>query len=181
MAEQQVYIGLGSNLGDSRAILRYALEHIATIPHTSGLEVSSFYETPPISDIPQPNYINGVCRFKTNLEADVLFSHLQHIETLHGRTLQSEQPKNAPRRLDLDILFYGNGTYHAKGLEIPHPRWNQRLFVLIPLLDLTPTINVPNASGYTTVDIAGMIAAFPPGEKEQILPITEELSCIPFT
>ena len=124
--EQQVYVGLGSNLGDSEAILLSAVRCIEAIPGVTEVKVSFFYQTPPISDIPQPDYLNAVCSFRTLLKPRDLFSCLQAIENGHGRLAK---PKNAPRRIDLDILFYGNESYDDGDLKIPHPHWRERLFL----------------------------------------------------
>lgn len=175
----QVYIGLGSNQGDPLAILRSAITHIIAIPHVYDVQLSSFYETPPISDIPQPNYINGVCRLTTVLDVDTLFSHLQNIEKMHGRI---SRHKDAPRTLDLDILFYAGKSYYnpRNGLEIPHPRWAQRLFVLIPLRDLTNTITFRQDSGDVTADITTLVESFPLAERNQITHISEVMQCTQF-
>lgn len=135
-----VYLGLGGNIGDSLAVLTNTLSLISHLPGVTDLEVSSFYKTAPVSDIPQPDYLNAVCRFKTDLNARQLLGPLQAIEKSQGKF---PKPKNVPRILDIDILFFGTESHAAPDLEIPHPRWQERLFVVIPLLDLTTTITIP--------------------------------------
>ncbi len=146
MTWQTVYLGLGSNIGDSFSILKNALGEIGAIPGVSRLECSSIYETTPVSDIPQGNFLNCVCRLKTTLDPRVFFSMTEQIEKNLGKIPKN---KNAPRMLDIDILFFGNEPYQDEVLTIPHPRWKERLFVLIPLLDLTDNIDNINLRDYT--------------------------------
>lgn len=129
----EVYVGMGSNLGERKKSLVEALEVLQSHPAISQLRVSRFYETEPLSDIPQPDFINAVCRFETALEPFALLSLLQQIERTLGKV---EKPKNAPRPIDLDLLFYGDLEMCTETLEIPHPRWRERLFVLKPLSEL---------------------------------------------
>lgn len=136
-----VYIGLGSNLGDPAGMVAEALRMLEAI--TSDFTASPFYLTSPVSDLPQPDFVNAVCRFKTALSPVELFAELQKIERHLG---QSPKPKNAPRLIDLDILFFGQERLLTSVLEIPHPRWKERLFVLRPLADLTsfvPGTDIP--------------------------------------
>lgn len=134
MSLPDIYVGLGSNLGDPLAMLAKALCSLESLPGNSGLTVSPIYLTSPVSDLPQPDFLNAVCRFKTTLAPHTLFAELQRIEKNLG---QLPKPKNAPRLIDLDILFYGDLQIRSPDLEIPHPRWRERLFVLRPLADLT--------------------------------------------
>lgn len=137
-----VYVGLGSNLGDSQSLLNQALQSIGVIQGVQDLAASRFYLTTPVSTISQNHYLNAVCRFNTSLSAKKLLNDLQQIETALGKTIAME--KNSPRFIDLDILLFGLETHHEKGLEIPHPRWTQRLFVLVPLLDLATELMIPD-------------------------------------
>jgi 2-amino-4-hydroxy-6-hydroxymethyldihydropteridine diphosphokinase len=137
-----VYVGLGSNLGDSKALLAQALQSISALPEVHDLASSRFYITTPVSAIAQNDYLNAVCRFTTSFSAKELLSRLQQIEIALGKTAAIE--KNSPRYIDLDILLFGLETHHEKALEIPHPRWSQRLFVLIPLLDLATELQIPD-------------------------------------
>ena len=156
---KEVFLGLGGNIGDTRMILESTLEEIAAIPGTIEVTSSSFYKTAPVSDIPQDDYINAVCRCKTTLSVREFSEQLRRIETQHGKMVK---PKNYPRTIDIDILFFGNETYCKHDLEIPHPRWKERLFVLVPLKDLVDTI----AIGQDVFDVAKMIEAFPRAERE---------------
>lgn len=133
----EVYVGLGSNLGDPIEMVAEALRLLESLPSICEFAASPLYQTAPVSDMPQPDFVNAVCRFKTTLSPAELFADLQRIERRLG---QSPKPKNAPRLIDLDILFYGEEHILTEQLEIPHPRWKERLFVLRPLADLTATV-----------------------------------------
>lgn len=133
----QVFLGLGSNLGDRLALLQAALKQIEALPNTSHFQASKIYETSPVSPIPQGPFLNAACSFLTDLSPFELLSHLQQIETALGKT---PKPKTAPRLIDIDILLFGQMKIDTPTLQIPHPHWQERLFVLRPLLDLTEEI-----------------------------------------
>lgn len=154
-----VFVGLGGNLGEPQANLNAALNKIKEIG--SELKISKFYSTKPISTIEQPRFINAVCSFKTNLDPYALFLRLEEIETILGKV---KKTKDAPRLIDLDILFYGCEVYEKKGLLIPHAHWKERLFVLIPLLDLVKEIQV----GDKIWNIKQMIEGFPLVEVKEV-------------
>lgn len=143
MTKFPVYIGLGGNMGNPYTTLQSAVSQLSTLPKTQLSTVSRFYTTSPVGPIPQAPFINAVCCIVTELEPFELYLEMQRIETNLGKV---PKHKDAPRPVDLDLLFYGADSYCKHGLEIPHPRWKQRLFVLIPLADITPTIliNTPN-------------------------------------
>jgi 2-amino-4-hydroxy-6-hydroxymethyldihydropteridine diphosphokinase len=154
-----VIVGLGGNLGEPIVILKAALNKIKKLG--SELKVSRFYSTKPISAIAQPRFINAVCRFKTNLDPHALFLKLEEIETTLGKV---KKLKDAPRLIDLDILFYGCEIYEKEDLFIPHARWKERLFVLVPLLDLMEEVQV----GAKTWNIKQMIEGIPPIEVKEV-------------
>ena len=155
---ENVYLGLGGNIGDTPAIFDKALQLIQAIPGIYALQVSSYYLTTPVSPIPQNDYINAVAQFKTSLNAKILFSHLQKIERTLGKT---PKIKDAPRVIDLDILFFGCHYFHSRELVIPHPKWMERLFVLAPLCELTNEITFSDHNGYIqTVHLQTFIKNF---------------------
>jgi 2-amino-4-hydroxy-6-hydroxymethyldihydropteridine diphosphokinase len=169
MYRKKVYLGLGSNIGDSVDTVWHACQAIEAIDHVYDFVVSRLYQTAPVSDIPQPDYINAVCRFDTDFAVIELWERLQAIEKMLGKI---DKAKNAPRVIDIDILFYGSDSYDNAGLQIPHPRWKERLFVLVPLCDLEPLINVPIQScadkqNVLEIDLKAMILQFPPREMEK--------------
>ena len=125
-------IALGSNLGDSKQILNQALDLLS---QTSGIELishSSWYETVPVGP-PQPNYVNGCAILETELLPEDLLQILLKIEQQFGRI---RQERWGPRILDLDILLYGDLILEMPNLTIPHPRMNERAFVLVPLAEI---------------------------------------------
>ena len=128
-----VYIGLGSNVGDSQIELATAIKMISELENCSLVKSSSFYETSPEGDKKQPNYLNAVVKIKTTIGPDALLAEWLLIETQRGRIRQG---KNKPRVLDLDLLLYGNLSMANSGLIVPHPRMHLRAFVLVPLIEI---------------------------------------------
>jgi len=127
------YIGIGSNLGDRQAYIDKAIEELKKIKSIKVKRISSIYETEPVSVIPQGKYLNGVAEIGTTLDPKSLLQALNRIEDNLGR---NRMTKNGPRTIDLDILYYGNEVINDKGLIIPHPRINEREFVLQGLREL---------------------------------------------
>ena len=126
------YIGLGSNLGESKNILAQALRDLSQHLSIKLIRVSSYYRSAPV-DSGGPDYINAVACLETSLSALDLLHIMQAIELEHGR----ERPYfNAPRTLDLDLLLFEDFTSQSPELTVPHPRMHQRAFVLAPLADL---------------------------------------------
>ena len=132
------YIGIGANLGDARANVADALERLRRLPGCTLMAASSLYRTAPI-DSSGDDYINAVARIATTLDAEALLQALHGIEQAHGR----ERPyRNAPRTLDLDLLLYGDRQIASAALTVPHPRMTERAFVLVPLLEIAPSIHI---------------------------------------
>ena len=132
------YIGLGANLGDARAALHQALQELAATPGITDLHASGLYRTAPV-DSSGPDYLNAVAALHTTLDAMSLLRRLQTIELAHGR----ERPyRNAPRTLDLDLLWFDDQQINEPDLIVPHPRMHERAFVLAPLLELAPTLEL---------------------------------------
>lgn len=139
MKPSRVYIGLGANLGDLALTLRQALNALNVLPDTQTVAVSSAYRSAPV-DAGGPDYLNAVASFDTTLAPAELLHALQVIERAHGR----ERPfVHAPRTLDLDLLLYGDLTLANPELTVPHPRLQQRAFVLLPLLEIAPDLAAP--------------------------------------
>jgi 2-amino-4-hydroxy-6-hydroxymethyldihydropteridine diphosphokinase len=132
-------IGLGANLGDARATLAAAIEALAALPHSTLGATSSIYRSAPV-DSNGPDYLNAVALLDTCLTPQALLVELQRIEQSHGR----ERPyRNAPRTLDLDLLFHGDQRVDTPTLVVPHPRLHERAFVLRPLAELVPGLLIP--------------------------------------
>jgi 2-amino-4-hydroxy-6-hydroxymethyldihydropteridine diphosphokinase len=129
------YIGLGANLGDAQAGVEQAMQALAGLPRTAVTARSPLYLSAPL-DATGPDYVNAVAELATDLSAIELLDALQAIENAAGR----ERPfPNAPRTLDLDVLLYGDLVLSSKRLTLPHPRMNDRAFVLHPLADIAPS------------------------------------------
>lgn len=137
-----VYISMGGNLNNPLKVQQEAIQKLKDF--FGKVECSHFYKTSPVSVIPQEDYVNSVCRFETDLSLAEVSKITHDIEKSLGKVPSGL--KDAPRTIDLDILFYGNKSLSENGIEIPHPRWQNRLFVLVPLLDLTDTIIVDDRS-----------------------------------
>jgi 2-amino-4-hydroxy-6-hydroxymethyldihydropteridine diphosphokinase len=169
----QAYVALGGNIGDSLAVLTRALQEISRIPEVFELKRSKFYRTTPVGVIDQDDYLNAVCTFRTSLKIKELHSILQNIEKKLGKT---PKPKDVPRIIDLDLLFYGTESYNDDNLQVPHPRWEERMFVLIPLFDLVAKLAVPDSSfpsGLRQVDIEERLRNFSNihNEAVRVLPV----------
>jgi 2-amino-4-hydroxy-6-hydroxymethyldihydropteridine diphosphokinase len=132
-----VFIGIGSNLGNREENIKMAIEYLKNNPCILIEKVSSMIETEPQGGPPQGRYLNGVIKINTTLSPHELLSFLQDIEERLGRV---REVKNGPRTIDLDILLYGEKIVDEPSLNIPHPRMFQRDFVLKPLFDIEPEI-----------------------------------------
>jgi 2-amino-4-hydroxy-6-hydroxymethyldihydropteridine diphosphokinase len=141
-------IALGSNLGDRRAHLDYAVARLRTL--LDNLTVSTYIETDPVGvDAPQPRYLNAVVVGETRLSARDLLDELLAIERERGR----ERPfPNAPRTLDVDLILLGDVVEEGPGLSVPHPRFRERRFVLEPLAELAPHLVDP-VTGRSVADL----------------------------
>jgi len=132
------YLGLGSNLGEREENLCQALALLS--PKVNLEKMSSIYETKPVGYKEQPLFLNLVCRIATDVPPDQLLYFAKDIETKMGRV---PSLPNAPRTIDIDILFYDNKIMETQNLTIPHPRLKDRAFVLIPLAEIAPGLVHP--------------------------------------
>lgn len=128
------FIALGANLGEPVAMVRQAMNDLATLAGVRVVKRSSLYRTAPMESS-GPDYVNAVVEISTTLTAPDLLTQLQALE--HGAGRQRSQ-RNAPRTLDLDILTYGDACMDSPALTLPHPRMTQRAFVLEPLAEIAP-------------------------------------------
>jgi 2-amino-4-hydroxy-6-hydroxymethyldihydropteridine diphosphokinase len=151
------WVGIGANLGDAHANVLDALERLAWVPGVRLLRASSLYRSAPI-DSSGDDYVNAVAEVDTSLSARALLAALHGIEQAHGR----ERPyRNAPRTLDLDLLLYGDEIIDdAPLLIVPHPRLHERAFVLAPLAELAPSLEIPGQ---------GRVADLLPGVADQAI------------
>ncbi len=133
-----VAIALGSNVGDRAAHLAFAASELARF--LTPLHVSRWHETEPVGAEPQPLFLNAAAVGETRLSARELLDALLAIEEARGR----ERPfPSAPRTLDLDLVLFGNDVMKEPGLEVPHPRFRERRFVLEPLAEIAPAMIDP--------------------------------------
>lgn len=172
MKDNVVYLGLGGNIGDSYTILNQAIQDIQLLEKVTHVETSAFYKTDPIGGIPQDDYLNMVCRLHTSYSLEELFKTFQAIEINHGKI---PKPKNFPRKIDIDILFFNDDVLSApetsSSLNIPHLRWKERLFVLIPLLDLMQKNEMKGPLGITCKDLEVLIERFTDTERQKIIKV----------
>ncbi|MBC6435238.1 2-amino-4-hydroxy-6-hydroxymethyldihydropteridine diphosphokinase [Nostoc sp. HG1] len=127
-------IALGSNLGDSLATLKSAIETLKNTPEIAVKSHSSWYQTAPVGP-PQPDYINACAILEVALEPEQLLASLLEIETKFNRI---RREKWGPRTLDLDLLLYDDLILETPTLTLPHPRMTERAFVLVPLAEIAP-------------------------------------------
>ena len=152
------YLGLGSNVGDSAAHLRAAIELL----EAEGIEVeavSSAYVTEPVGEVlDQPDFLNAAIRIRTELEPEALLDACKAVEAERGRSFAAA--RHGPRPLDVDLLLLGDLEQQTERLTLPHPQVTNRRFVLIPLLELDPALTLPDGTA-----LAAALAALPPGER----------------
>lgn len=135
-----IYVGLGSNLEDPRRQVISAMNALDGLSGTRLVRRSSLYRSAPMGPQDQPCFINAVAEIDTALAPDALLDALQDIEAAHGRV---RERRWGPRTLDLDILIYRDLQSRSERLSIPHPGLPERAFVLYPLAELEPDLEVP--------------------------------------
>ena len=143
----QVYIGLGSNLGDRLDNLAVAVDLIAHIPTTHVEAVSRAYESEPAGTIDQPAFANAVLEASTDLLPEQLIAALKDVEVDMGRDPLA--PVGGPRVIDLDILLFDDADMTSEAVTIPHPRMAERDFVIRPLLEIAPDATWPDGTPVT--------------------------------
>jgi 2-amino-4-hydroxy-6-hydroxymethyldihydropteridine diphosphokinase len=136
----KVYIALGSNLDEPSEQIYKAINSIDAIDDLSVTHISSLYKTKPIGKIDQPDFINAAIEVEGDISPGNLHTALQNIETQAGRIRKA---LNEPRTLDLDILLIDDLIMKTKKLTVPHPRMHQRQFVIVPLFEINPRLNIP--------------------------------------
>jgi 2-amino-4-hydroxy-6-hydroxymethyldihydropteridine diphosphokinase len=157
------YIGVGSNLGDPQARVQAAFEALGGLPGTQLVARSRLYRTRPFGPVQQGDFINAVAGLLTQLSAQQLLEGIRGIEAAAGRVREARW---GPRTLDLDLLVYGTERIATAELTVPHPGIAERGFVLAPLADIAPTLDVPGVGRVETMlralgddGIAAVIAA----------------------
>lgn len=138
MKEHIVYLALGANLGDRLANLKQAISSLT--PQMEVKAKSQVYETPPWGFEDQPKFLNQVIKTNTYLDPEPLLKHLKRLEVALGR---KESFPNGPRLIDMDILFFDELVVNKPSIVIPHPRLQERGFVLLPLMEIAPNLVHP--------------------------------------
>jgi 2-amino-4-hydroxy-6-hydroxymethyldihydropteridine diphosphokinase len=136
----RAYIGIGGNLGDPAAQVAFAFDRLAQLPDSMLAGRSSLYRSPAWGPIAQSDFVNAVAALDTALSAPALMQGLLAIEREAGR---ERTDRWGPRLLDLDLLLYGDACIDSEALHVPHPRLHERAFVLLPLAELAPALQVP--------------------------------------
>ncbi len=135
MIERNVYISLGSNLGNKYDNLTKAIELLSGSEAFGITERSGMYRTAPVGGPEQNDYLNMVVRAETSLDPFSLLGLLKKTEKVMGR---EKKPRDYPRLIDLDLVFYGNRVISSEDLIVPHPRAHEREFVMLPMGDIDP-------------------------------------------
>lgn len=156
------WIGLGSNLDDPRHHVERALEELDALPLTRLTAASRLYASRPQGPQDQPDFVNAVARLETRLSPLALLDQLQALEQRHRRV---RQRRWGPRTLDLDLLLYDERCLATSRLTLPHPEMSRRGFVLRPLLDVSPTLHLPDGRA-----IRALAAALGDADELQVLP-----------
>ena len=138
---EHAYLGLGSNLGDREGRLRHALQLLPG-EDVAIAQCSSIYETEPWGGVEQPRFLNLVCRVETPLTPEALLAAVKRVEERVGRTPRAE--RYGPREIDIDLLLQGGRVVSEQGLEVPHPRLAERVFVLVPLVEMASELRHPS-------------------------------------
>jgi len=135
-----VYLALGSNMGDRSGRIARALERIGRLPDTRVEAVSRLVETEPVGPVPQGPFLNGAAALATELPSPRLLAELKRIEAEVGRV---PRERWGPREVDIDIILYGDCVREDATLCLPHPRFRERRFVLVPLAEIAPEARDP--------------------------------------
>lgn len=139
---QSAYVGLGSNLDHPVARVRRAFGQLAAVAETRLVLCSSLWLTPPVGPVEQPPFINAVAGLLTRLSPQGLLAALLAVEREQGRR---REVRWGPRTLDLDLLVHGRTVLDEPALVLPHPEMSARAFVLYPLAEIAPTLEVPGS------------------------------------
>jgi 2-amino-4-hydroxy-6-hydroxymethyldihydropteridine diphosphokinase len=157
----KTYIGLGANLGEREAQIRLALDDLARLPASRLVRASSLYDSEPVGEPDQPNFLNAVAELETELTARQLLWNLLLIERRLGRT---RTRRWGPRTIDLDLLLYGPLVIDEPDLQVPHPELTRRSFVLVPLVELDPLLVHP-VTGETLLTHLTSLKTRPPVKR----------------
>ncbi|MEA3499529.1 MAG: 2-amino-4-hydroxy-6-hydroxymethyldihydropteridine diphosphokinase [Candidatus Marinimicrobia bacterium] len=142
---KQVFLGFGSNMGNSQKTVTEAIKMISENKNFKMINKSSLYKTEPLLYKNQDYFINAVAEFSTNFNAKSTLKYIHKIENKYHRK-RNKKKRYGPRTLDIDILFYNNETINTDFLKIPHPKFSERKFVLIPMTEIASNYEVINTN-----------------------------------
>jgi 2-amino-4-hydroxy-6-hydroxymethyldihydropteridine diphosphokinase len=152
---QPAYIGLGSNLADPRRQVLGALTHLGQLPRTRVVSTSRLYASRPFGPVAQPDFVNAAAGVLTQLEPGALLEAMRAIETAMGRP--AERVRWGPRLIDLDLLCYARERRTDAALTLPHPGIVERNFVLYPLAEIAPELELPGLG--RVAELAGRVTS----------------------
>ena len=149
----EALLSIGSNMGDRAANLTDAVRRLGAEQDISVTAVSPFYRTAPVGPVVQDDFINGAVRITTTLAPEELMRRCLAIEAQMGRD-RANAVRWGPRLIDIDIILFDDITLHTETLELPHPRFRERAFVLVPMVDIAPDWRV---AGQSLADLASTL------------------------
>jgi 2-amino-4-hydroxy-6-hydroxymethyldihydropteridine diphosphokinase len=135
------FLSIGSNIGDREANSAGATTALGTYYQINNIQSSSYYETAPLINTKQPNFLNAVLSCETDFTSFALLDTIQQVESILGRPVTRK--KNQPRTIDIDIVTHGDAVIQTNELTIPHPEILNRKFILIPLEEIAPNFEIP--------------------------------------
>ena len=145
------FIGIGSNLGYPSRQVEAAIDRLSELRGSRLLARSSLYRSTPFGGVEQPDFINAAVHLETTLSPHDLLDGLQHVERAHGR--ERDGQRWGPRVLDLDLLVYGDSRISEPGLKVPHPGIAERNFVLLPLSEIAPDLDIPGLGPLSSIEV----------------------------
>jgi len=151
--EATAYLSLGSNLGERRGNLERALKRLRETPGLQVIRVSRLYRSAPVGVTEQPEFLNLALEARTTLSPQELLRTAKHIEGALGRT---GAPRWGPRVIDIDILIYDSVSVQTEDLILPHPRITERAFVVAPLAEIAPDLELPG--GRRAAELAAVLS-----------------------
>ncbi|MGB1580628.1 MAG: 2-amino-4-hydroxy-6-hydroxymethyldihydropteridine diphosphokinase [Nevskiales bacterium] len=137
----QAFVGLGANLGDPAEQLRSALQRLSQLESMRLVRQSSLYRSAPLGPAKQADYCNAVAELQVSISATDMLDQLLKLENAMGRTRSGE--RWGPRYIDLDLLVFGDAVITEPGLRVPHPEMHKRNFVMLPLAEIAPQLEIP--------------------------------------
>ncbi len=137
--QSEAFLALGGNLGDRKALADAAVRKLAALPDTELVARSSYFRTEPVGPVPQEWFLNIVIRVTTALAPEALLDAAHLVEAELGRD-RAREVRWGPRTVDIDLIAHGDASRSGPGLVLPHPRFAERAFVLVPLAEIAPDV-----------------------------------------